>query len=438
MPENSKGPETDLWAEVTDSVRSAAASAAEVAQAAAAKAQSTADDLQAKAEEIAQKFQDKADEAQEKADEAPGGPAQDTAQEEADRVQEEADAAAERAQEFADSAQEEADEAQEAADEVEESEDVDDGEDEAALTASIEAEIEAELGATADDVEEEATATPGTTASPDEQIRSILAMVADGSIDPDSAAKLIDEVKAGAASVGDDPKAKTKTQTKTDGAKPADTPPANPVAATKLRVRAVGRRVRIIGEPFVSTVAIDGPHVIRQEGDTLIVTSEGEFGASLDGFQLLRSRSLSEVPERVFGFGRELSIRVNPRLLVEAEITAGSINTERLPSLEQVRVTAGSAKIRDVEGPIDVLVQAGSAQVEGRISRGESRLRAESGSVTLHLWPGSNVRIKPDIQLGQVKWEPPGKDRKEHIVGAGDAKLSLEVMMGAATVREAL
>lgn len=422
MPENSKGPETDLWAEVTDSVRSAAASAAEVAQAAAAKAQETADDLQAKAEEIAQRFQDKADEAQEKADEAPDGPDQDAAQEEADRAQEEADAAAERVQEFADRAQEEADEAQEQADEIEEVE-------EEVLSAADEAEIDAS-------VTEEAT--PRTTASADEQIRSILAMVADGSIDPDSAAKLIDEVKAGAASVGDDAKAKAKTQPKTDGAKPADAPPADPIAATKLRVRAVGRRVRIIGEPFVSTVAVDGPHVIRQEGDTLIVTSEGEFGASLDGFQLLRSRSLSEVPERVFGFGRELSIRVNPRLLVEAEITAGSINTERLPSLESVRVTAGSAKIRDVEGPIDVLVQAGSAQVEGRISRGESRLRAESGSVTLHLWPGSNVRIKPDIQLGQVKWEPPGKDRKEHIVGAGDAKLSLEVMMGAATVREAL
>jgi hypothetical protein len=276
----------------------------------------------------------------------------------------------------------------------------------------------------------------------DEQIRSILAMVADGSIDPDSAAKLIDEVKAGAASVDGDttakPKSESKTQAGTEGGKESETPQAPPILATKLRVRAVGRRVRIIGEPFVSTVAVDGPHVIKQEGDTLIVTSEGEFGASLDGFTLLRTRSLGELPERVFGFGRELSIRVNPRLLVEAEITAGSVNTERLASLEQVRVTAGSAKIRDVEGPIDVLVQAGSAQVEVRITRGESRLRAESGSVTLHLWPGSNVRIKPDIQLGQVKWEPPGKDRKEHIVGEGEAKLSLEVMMGAATVREAL
>ncbi len=431
MPENSKGPETDLWAEVTDSVRSAAASAAGVAQAAAAKAQEMADDLQAKAEETAQKFQEKADEAQERADEAPDGPEQDAAQEEADRVQEEADAAAERVQEFADRAQEEADELQEAADEADEVETAGDE----VLTAADEAEI----NAAAASVDEQTAPAAGSGASADEQIRSILAMVADGSIDPDSAAKLIDEVKAGAASVGGDTKTqtKTKTQAKTDGAKPADSVPANAIAATKLRIRAVGRRVRIIGEPFVSTVAVDGPHVIRQEGDTLIVTSEGEFGASLDGFQLLRSRSLSEVPERVFGFGRELSIRVNPRLLVEAEITAGSINTERLPSLEQVRVTAGSAKLRDVEGPIDLLVQAGSAQVEGRISRGESRLRAESGSVTLHLWPGSNVRIKPDIQLGQVKWEPPGKDRKEHIVGAGDAKLSLEVMMGTATVREA-
>jgi hypothetical protein len=199
----------------------------------------------------------------------------------------------------------------------------------------------------------------------------------------------------------------------------------------------VGRRVRIIGEPFVSTVAVDGPHVVRQEGDTLLVSSEGEFGASIDGFTLMRTRSLRDLQDRVFELGRELSVRVNPSLTVEVEVTAGSVNAERIPKLEQVRVTAGSARVRDVVGPVDLLVQAGSAQVEGKITKGRSRLRVESGSLQLRLLPQSSVRIRPDVQLGRVQWDPPGKDREEHVVGLGDATVDLEVVMGMATVKEA-
>jgi hypothetical protein len=263
-------------------------------------------------------------------------------------------------------------------------------------------------------------------------IRKILADVAAGRIAPDQAATLIDKARgAGAEESG---AAGTITSDEASG---ADTEAPIPATTNRLRVRAVGRRVRIIGEPFVSTVAVDGPHVVRQEGDTIVVTSEGEFGASIDGFTLMRTRSLRDVQERVFDFGRELSVRVNPSLIVEVEVTAGSVNAERLPKLEQVRVTAGSARVRDVEGPIDLLVQAGSAQVEGKITKGRSRLRTESGSLQLRLLPGSSVRIRPDVQLGRVQWEPPGKDREEHIVGLGDGILNLEVMMGTATVKEA-
>ena len=267
----------------------------------------------------------------------------------------------------------------------------------------------------------------------EDPVRDILADVAAGRIAPDQAATLIDQARAraGATPAG----ATAATEAGSDAAGEAAIPV--PASTTRLRVRAVGRRVRIIGEPFVSTVAVDGPHVVRQEGDTLVVTSEGEFGASIDGFTLMRTRSLRDVQERVFDIGRELSVRVNPNLKVEVEVTAGSVNAERLPGLEQVRVTAGSARVRDVEGPIDLLVQAGSAQVEGKISKGRSRLRAESGSLQLRLLPGSNVRIRPDVQLGRVQWEPPGKDREEHIVGLGDAVLNLEVVMGTATVKEA-
>jgi hypothetical protein len=285
--------------------------------------------------------------------------------------------------------------------------------------------------------EDDATrAEAGRTPTPEQSVREILADVAAGKLTPEAAAPLIDAAResGGATTAGD-----TGTTEMPGAGTAGPGEEAVPVAATtnRLRIRAVGRRVRIIGEPFVSTVAVDGPHVVRQEGDTLVVTSEGEFGASIDGFTLMRSRTLRDVQERVFDIGRELSVRVNPSLAVEVEVTAGSVNAERLPALEQVRVTAGSARVRDVDGPIDLLVQAGSAQVEGKITKGRSRLRAESGSLQLRLLPGSSVRVRPDVQLGRVQWEPPGKDREEHIVGLGDAILNLEVVMGTATVKEA-
>jgi hypothetical protein len=272
----------------------------------------------------------------------------------------------------------------------------------------------------------------GTTA--EDPVRRILADVAAGRLTPEEGAQRIDEARRAGGEAGAATDTPETSGTSTDNALPTAPSAA---ATTRVRVRAVGRRVRIIGEPFISTVAVDGPHVVRQEGDTLVVSSEGEFGASLDGFTLMRTRSLRDVQERVFELGRELSVRVNPALAVEVEVTAGSVNAERIPSLEQVRVTGGSARIRDVEGPIDVLVQAGSAQVEGRIHKGKSRLRTESGSLQLRLLPGSSVRIRPDVQLGRVQWEPPGPDRDEHVVGNGDARLDLEVVMGMATVKQA-
>ncbi|REF35638.1 hypothetical protein [Thermasporomyces composti] len=265
----------------------------------------------------------------------------------------------------------------------------------------------------------------GAAGSAGDTIRAILEDVAAGRLTPEEAKARIDEVSG--------------STTTTDTTSTSEAGPSAPAPATanRLRVRAVGRRVRIIGEPFVSTVAVDGPHVVRQEGDTLLVSSEGEFGASIDGFTLMRTRSLRDLQDRVFELGRELSVRVNPSLTVEVEVTAGSVNAERIPKLEQVRVTAGSARVRDVVGPVDLLVQAGSAQVEGKITKGRSRLRVESGSLQLRLLPQSSVRIRPDVQLGRVQWDPPGKDREEHVVGLGDATVDLEVVMGMATVKEA-
>ena len=211
--------------------------------------------------------------------------------------------------------------------------------------------------------------------------------------------------------------------------------PANANGVEKITVRAIGRRVRIVGESAVATLAADGPHVIRRNGSVLEVSSDGEIGASLDGFSIFKApRNLDEF--RSLGLGKELFLRVNPAIEVDVEVTGGSLNTERVPHLGKVRLTAGSAKLLDVEEIHDALIQAGQATIKGTITRGRSRVRAESGSLSIQLADASNVTVHGEAQLGKVSWSGGHTGAGEEVVmGNGNARLDVEVVMGHAAVK---
>jgi hypothetical protein len=214
------------------------------------------------------------------------------------------------------------------------------------------------------------------------------------------------------------------------------TTPVNTSGVERISVRAVGRRVRILGETSVATLSADGPHVLRRNGAVLEVSSDGELGASLDGFSILRGapRSLDDI--RSLGLGKELLLKVNPGIVVDVEVTAGSLNTERVPHLGKVRVTAGGAKLLDVGEINDALIQAGQATISGAITSGRNRIRAESGSLSVTLADHSNVTVKADAQLGKVSWTGGHNGAGDEVVmGNGSAKLDIEVVMGHAQVR---
>jgi hypothetical protein len=203
----------------------------------------------------------------------------------------------------------------------------------------------------------------------------------------------------------------------------------------RISIRAIGRRVRIVGETSVATLSADGPHVLRRNGSVLEVSSDGELGASLDGFSILRApRSLDDF--RALGLGKELFLRVNPNITVDVEVTAGTLNTERLPHLGKVRVTAGGAKLLDVTEINDALVQAGQATISGAFATGRNRIRAESGSLSITLQDDSNVTVKGEAQLGKVNWTGGHAGASDEVImGTGSAKLDIEVVMGYATVQ---
>lgn len=297
--------------------------------------------------------------------------------------------------------------------------------------------------------------------------REILEQVADGRLDPTRAAILLDQLedrKAGAPTGADTAEpAGAETAEPVDatagaagaraGAGAASGPgssgrsgpagangPVTPQRITRVQVRATSRRVVVVGDPSVATVAVNGQHTVRRDGDLLHVTGESELVPGDGAFVLLAGGRWRDFASRLQNPGQllDLHVRVNPELAVGAEVIAGSLQVDHVPALDHVRVTAGSLRVHGLQSPVDLLVQAGSAQVETRQVAGHSRMRCESGSLQLTLLDGSDVRIRSDVQLGRFRAVPErtGRDRDRDIVlGTGAAEIQAEVVMGDITVR---
>ena len=89
----------------------------------------------------------------------------------------------------------------------------------------------------------------------------------------------------------------------------------------RVMIRAVGRRLTVVGDPNVATASVTGEHVLRRQGDVLEIAAEGEVGPKLEGFSVLNPpKSLDDL--RGLTFARGLTVRVNPAIEVDIELTA--------------------------------------------------------------------------------------------------------------------
>ena len=238
-------------------------------------------------------------------------------------------------------------------------------------------------------------------------LTSILDDLAAGRIDTAEANRRISALKNKA---GD---ASRSTQS---GPEQEETPKGKPGGLVRVSITAVGRRVRIEGDSSVATLSVEGPHVLRRNGKVMEVSSTGEFGPNLSGFSLIRPpRSLDDL--RDIGLGKELLIKVNPKLIIDVEATTGGVRSTGVPRFGRVRVTAGGVT------------------VEGPISLGRSRLKVESGSLTLILKPGSSVTVHADAKFGHIRWPEDNGGADEVVFGNGSARCDLTVTMGLATVK---
>ncbi|MDR1712197.1 MAG: hypothetical protein LBR58_10170 [Propionibacteriaceae bacterium] len=253
----------------------------------------------------------------------------------------------------------------------------------------------------------------------------ILEELAAGRIDAAEAARRIDALKEAAPGPGPEsqpqpqPLIDTGAETKTTGVE-------------RVSLKAVGRKVVITGDTSVATASVDGQHVLRRNGNVLEISSESEPGS--DGFSIFRP-PLNLDEWRSLALGKELRVRMNPRVWLDVEVTGGVLTCADVKNLGKVRLTAGSAEITGFKEANDVLIQAGSANLRGRITNGQSRVRCETGQVTVALEEDSNVLIHAEAQLGAINWNPAQGEVDEVVLGNGTARLDIGVVMGWAQLK---
>jgi hypothetical protein len=204
-------------------------------------------------------------------------------------------------------------------------------------------------------------------------------------------------------------------------------------SARRVSVRVTGKRVRIVVDPTVTACHVTGDHVLRRNGDLIEVSAEGDFRPHLGGIKLPSPLQL-DVLRRPRG--NELLIRMNPALALDVEVTAGNLQVSNVPRLGRVRLTAGAATLSGFEEVEDALLQAAVVQMAGRITTGRSRIRVESGQLSLALDDESNVTVVAASSIGRVTWSGRHSGAGDQVVmGNGAARLDITVVMGHAGVR---
>ena len=99
----------------------------------------------------------------------------------------------------------------------------------------------------------------------------ILDELAAGRITADEASRRIEELKRVAAEA-------KAAEEEINGPEEPQPEGAKSGALARVSVKSVGRRVRIEGDSSVSTLVVDGPHLLRRVGTTMEVQATGEGG----------------------------------------------------------------------------------------------------------------------------------------------------------------
>lgn len=213
--------------------------------------------------------------------------------------------------------------------------------------------------------------------------------------------------------------------------------PADDQPVARLVIKGGAVRMTVTGDPSVAEAVASGPHTMRREGDALVIDTNapGDFSTSAP-----RSALLTWVGQMVNRVGATVDIRVNPDLPLQVLLVGGGLEMSGVRAGASVGVEAGSAQLSG-SGPLLLDVASGSGKVDWTFS-GQSRVRADMGSVNVTVAPDSDVTVTAEASLGQAVVHAAGGVIKAAqdvptppvVVGAGNGQLTVVARMGAAQV----
>lgn len=210
----------------------------------------------------------------------------------------------------------------------------------------------------------------------------------------------------------------------------APSPVQSPAAPAQGQVKIVSRfgNTEVIGDPSVSYAVADGPHRIRQDGDTMLIEQSVFDG---DGFEFIRRAG------RANAFGETLTVRMNPLVPLVARAQAGNIRIEGIHSRLTAEVQAGNCRVNDFRGPISLVALAGNVEASGQLGSGASSIRCNMGEVKVILARQSSVLISARSTLGDVAIDGEGiiaSGSNQAKLGSGAGTLDIDCKMGSVRV----
>ena len=259
----------------------------------------------------------------------------------------------------------------------------------------------------------------------DDKKREILNLVRAGSISAEEGAARLDALAGEAAA----PPAPAAAPARTAVSAPAA------VAAKSVKVLSQFGSAEVVADPTVAAAVAEGPHRVRIDGDTMIIEhvpfqEEDTFTFGMAGRRI-------EINGFDFKTRRNMKVRMNPNLPLNASVQAGSLRVEGVHGPITAEVQAGSCTVNDFRSPINVVAQAGSVTASGCIDSGTSKVRCEMGSIRIFLDKQSSVKITARTTMGKIAIDDESGERaiaghggKEVTVGTGVASLDVEGTMG--------
>ena len=241
--------------------------------------------------------------------------------------------------------------------------------------------------------------------------RDILRQVAAGEISAEDGAARLEALERGAPP-----------------AQPAAVPPSAP-ALRQVKVISRLGNTEVIGDASVDYAVADGPHRVRQEGDTMVIEQSNLTGGT---FEFIRRGTGSSRS----AFGDKLTVRMNPALRLAAKAQAGNVRIEGIHGGLTAEVHAGSCIVSDFRGPIELAAIAGSIDASGRLDSGASSIRCDMGEVKVTLARDSSVRLNARSTFGEIAIE--GDDFSSEglpvKLGSGAGTLDIQCRMGSVHV----